>query len=400
MVYSLDDQVEEETELEKKIRRGMKKIEKLDRILTQKLETEREVKRERFALERDFQRQIQRLIEEKGVENVVGSQQLLSLCATTDLKEGSIDEDGDRDNDCANPIFATQIDSEFYKDSRRNITPTDQFPYDADDTSSTTPLLTKEQQAKVNKHNKRVDFIKRNINLASHFNETVALTDEEKKRLEELLADDNDLLIGNNPFSTPVIKDDGFKFSLENQQQMEEIDSKLRYFLSEDEYNSNILGESLSSSSMQSLQEDRSLLMSANVDNGNYIETECGEKVLNDGATQRNMVQRLCDIEKRLQQLRLEATSPASGCEDESGLSSWQRRIDPDLLRSLLDVDLRLTSDSRSICDSVRTNSVVCFDEIFDTDGNDIPLPVDATSVDSTLEANFLSETEELDHQD
>ena len=377
----------------------MKKIEKLDRILTQKIETEREVKRERFAVEKDFQRQIQRLIDEKGVENVVGSQQLLSLCAATDLKEETINQD----DDFPSPIFATQIDSEFYKDNGENqkAQRSSENQHRArSSTDSPRSATTKdgEQQEK-----KKVDFIKRNINLASQYNETVALTEEEKKRLEELLADDNDLFIGENPFTTPAIKDDGFRLSLENQKQMENIDEKLRDFLSEDEYNSNILGESQSSTSIHSLQEDRSLT------NTDHAEThvECGEKVLNDGVAQRNMVQRLCDIEKRLQELRLEATTPTSDNEDSDSTTTTPRShqqgrlIDPDLLRSLLDVDSRLTSESRSICDSVRTNSVACFDgdddEIIGTDCNSTPLPVvdGGSSVDVSLDVHDVSSDNE-----
>lgn len=379
----------------------MKKIEKLDRILTQKIETEREVKRERFALEKDFQRQIHRLIDEKGVENVIGSQQLLSLCAATDLKEESINQDIDND-DFPHPIFTTQIDSEFYKDGDGNCTEV-QSPEDEVRSTDSPRSSTKGDKQKIYKQ--RVDFIKRNINLASQYNETVALTDEEKNRLEELLADDNDLLIGENPFSTPAIKDDGFRLSLENQQQMEDIDTRLRDFLSEDEYNSNILGESQSSTSIHSLQEDRSLLTLTDKNH------ECGEKVLNDGVAQRNMVQRLCDIEKRLQELRFEATTPTSGDDDLDSTTTTPRSqqqgrlIDPDLLRSLLDVNSRLTSESRSICDSVRTNSVSCFEGDGDDESvvgngcNNSSLPIDVSLDIHDVSDNDNDEEEEEEEE-
>ena len=322
----------EETELERKIRKGLKKIEKLDKILTEKIQKEREVKRERFALEKDFQTQIQTLIQEKGVENVVGSQQLLSLCAATDFKPNE-----DFDDDFANPIFSTQIDSQFYE--KRNSPP--QSNDQKEDTESDSNTDKKNRKDK-----NKTDFIKRNINLASHFNETVALTDEEKKRLEELLCDDTDLLIGENPFSTPAIKDDGFRFSIEDQKLIEDIDLRLKEFLSEEEYNSAMLSESQTTvSSMTSTTHfDEEITSVENL-------ATCGEKVLNEGHDQRNMMQRLNAIEEKLQQLRLTADSPS------------YEKIDPDLLRSLLNVDSRMTSDSKSICDSVRTNSEICFDD-------------------------------------
>ena len=381
----------------------MKKIEKLDRVLSQKMETEREVKRERFALERNFQQQIKQLIHEKGVENVVGSHQLLSLCATSEAdqhrRESLMMEDV---GDFTDPIFTTQIDSQFYDRGRNSSSNSKtQLPDNIDDEiGSTTSDNDKGQSGDKKRSKKKVDFIKRNVNLASHFNETVALTDEEKARLEELLSDENDLLIGENPFSTPSLrKEDGFQLSLENQEHMEEIDSKLRDFLTEDEYNVNILGESLSSSvGLHSLQGDHLnsaaevrketilLSMKGGAQDawgtiGNNAEL-CGEAVLNERITQRNMVQRLCDIEKRLKELRVGASSPTSTCcddnvdyDDDGNLLNEHRvaaTIDPDLLRALLDVDSRLTSDSKSICDSVRTNSVVCYDGGAESDYDDV----------------------------
>ncbi|XP_066922511.1 fibrous sheath-interacting protein 1-like [Clytia hemisphaerica] len=320
----------EETELERKIRKGLKKIEKLDKILTDKIEKEREVKRERFALERDFQTQIQTLIQEKGLENIVGSQQLLSLCAATDLKPNE-----DCDDDFTNQIFSTQIDSQFYE-KRNSSSQSNDLSEDVEDDSNT------EKKSKKDKN--KTDFIRRNIHLASHFNETVALTDEERKRLEELLSDDTDLLIGENPFSTPAIKDDGFRFSINDQKLIEDIDLQLKEFLSEEEYNSAMLSESQTTvSSMTSTRFDEEFTSVEGL-------AACGEKVLNEGHDQRNMVQRLNAIEEKLQQLRLTADSPT------------YEKIDPDLLRSLLNVDSRMTSDSRSICDSVRTNSEICFE--------------------------------------
>ena len=124
------------------------------------------------------------------------------------------------------------------------------------------------------------------------------------------------------------------------------------------------------------------------------------------------MVQRLCDIEKRLQELRFEATTPTSGDDDLDSTTTTPRSqqqgrlIDPDLLRSLLDVDSRLTSESRSICDSVRTNSVSCFegdgydDSVIGTDTNNTPLPIDTSVVDVSLDIHDVSDNDNEEEEE
>ena len=279
------------------------------------------MKRERVALERDFHKQVQTLIEEKGVENIVGSQQLLSLCAPVEIGN---------DDEYIDSIFATQIDSEFYKDHSASN--------DGSDETGNSKLNCEGKRKDGDEQKNKTNFIRRNIDLASHANEVIALTDEEKRRLDELLADDNDLLIGENPFSTPVLKNDGFQFSIDDKKTLDDIDERLKNFLSEDEFNSGILSQSQTSIASSVPNHEEYVLP-------NEQNTQCGEKVLNEGQSQRGMVHRLCEIEKKLQKLRINVDSPTF------------EKIDPDLLRSLLEVDSRMTSDSKSICDSVMSCS-------------------------------------------
>ena len=49
---------EEESEMDAKIRKGLEKVKKLDKILLEKCEYEREVKEERRNMEREFQSQV------------------------------------------------------------------------------------------------------------------------------------------------------------------------------------------------------------------------------------------------------------------------------------------------------------------------------------------------------
>ena len=51
------------------------------------------------------------LIQEKGADNVCGSQQLLYLCSSADRPEACEDIDEPH-----SPIFPTQIDIEYYKE--------------------------------------------------------------------------------------------------------------------------------------------------------------------------------------------------------------------------------------------------------------------------------------------
>lgn len=358
------------------------------------MELEREVKRERLALEKTFLRQVQTLIEEKGSENVAGYQQLMCLCAPTDRDDVVVDETAH--DDTVQPIFTTQIDdSNYYSQEPDKISVTEEVGGKKSNTKSKDKQCAAEKGMKNSKKSK--DFIQRNIKLASLASETIALTIEEKKRLEELLDNDSDLLIGDNPFSTPIIKDGGFCFSIEEQKTLESIDERLKEFVPVDEYET-ILSQSQSSISLseQSVKsctttststgnEQIDELTRGGVDVKSVPDVECGEQVLREEHQKRTMVQRLNDIERKLQELRNNIDGSS-----EEGVTACT--IDPDLLRQLLDTNSRLTSSSKSICESFRTNSII-YDNEDDIDiCSIVSQSLTITSVEDDVESESTAE--------
>ncbi|XP_057316845.1 fibrous sheath-interacting protein 1-like [Hydractinia symbiolongicarpus] len=319
----------ESKEVDRRVKRGLKKIQKLDKVLAEKLEEEREVKKERRALEKEFQTQVQELLKEKGSEKICGSQQLLSLCSSTDRPD-IIEEN-------IASIFTTQLNAEYYQDERK-------LPQQKNDLKGEDP---REGTPDKKDKKKTRDFIKRNIQLASQANELIQLTEEERKRLDELLADDSDLLLVDNPFTVPSLSISGFQFSKEEQTALESIDTKLKEYLPDEDYRFAILDEELSDDVSIIAESVRTETLRNDLCENN--EVNCGERVLQDEQNERSMLSRLNDIEARLKSLRLE--------EDDN-----HANIDPELLRRLLDVDSRLTSSSTSICDSLRSGSTFLHD--------------------------------------
>ena len=335
-----------ESELDVKIRKGLEKVRKLDKVLYEKMEIEKEVKRSRRAVEQEFQSQVAKLIQEKGADKVCGSQKLLYLCASSDRSEYA------EDDDIIEPIFPTQIDAEHYKDKSDDIpisNPlTERTPENRDATENGEKLEKKSKKGR--------DFVKRNIQLASQAQELIPLTDEEKKRLDELLADDSDLLLVENPFSAPSTSISGYQFSNEELVTLEKIDTQLKQLIPIDEFTLAIGDSQLNEVQKHDDSWSRDGGESSSTRYGEIVipEGKCGEYVLQEGYDERTVICRLRNIEEKLAQLQFN---------EEGGAESL---IDPDLLRKLLDVDSRLTSGSISICDSLRSKSVL-YSDIGDT---------------------------------
>ena len=176
------------------------------------------------------------------------------------------------------------------------------------------------------------------------------LTDEEKRRLDELLADDSDLLMVDNPFTNnnAVGAHVGFQFSEDEQTALRNIDAQLKEFIPSEEYSITV-GEDASFD--DSLSTHSKMTTCTEGMESMYLRANCGEQVLQEGGDERRDVCRLRDIEARLKHLQT-----IEDMEESEG-SVCGGRLDPDMLRRLLDVDSRLTSDSVSICESLRSKS-------------------------------------------
>jgi len=324
-----DEQQAIENEIDKKIRKGLNKIQKLDTILAKKVKREKQVKKERRAFEKEFHLQVQNLINEKGKENILGSQQLLTLCNSSD---------GSKEDENHESIFTTQIDAEFYNETLSDTKLSEKGGRNSKNKSPT------------KKNKSKFDFVNRNKELAGHAQDNVLLTEEERKRLDELLADDSNLLLVENPFSTqPLTNQNAYSYSDAEIRSIDDIDAKLRDLIPEDDYElvSIITQTPVDRSRLPTSPRDENIINHA-ISNSELglaeTDIECGERILQEKKDERELSQRLKNIDydlKRLQELENDDCYP----------------LDPDLLRRLIDSDSRLTSSSVSICDSVTSRS-------------------------------------------
>ena len=302
-----NNQNEEKENIDIKISKGLEQIQKLDKLLIEKCAYEKEVKRERKRFEKELQSEIRLLDNAKGT--VYRSKvHLKSVCSNSNSQENNSNSCSENNNAYITPIFHTQIGEKYYDSSEPNFQ--NIFEHKAE-------LFT----IQPNKSSK--DFIKRNVELASRAKCTIALTEGEEKRLFELLNEDNDSLLDNNPFlisTQSVIGDE--QVTENDRRKLDDIDEKLKEFLSNEEY---VL-----------LNEEVPISFNFLPDDSNG----CGEHVLQEKHDERTLKQKIKDIDDKLLDLK----------NDDNSL------IDPDILRRLLDNNLRLTSACTSICESVCSN--------------------------------------------
>jgi hypothetical protein len=136
------------------------------------------------------------------------------------------------------------------------------------------------------------DFIKRNIQLAKELGGTWALTDDEKQRLNQLLNEDEQ----ENIVALPNQQINGYLPSLNDNQRLKEIDELL-----EKEYYNPFLNHQLRRNNDNDI--DYSNIQQITNEENEQIENQFGEKVLKETRLQREYMQRLKQIDEKLEYL-------------------------------------------------------------------------------------------------
>jgi len=136
------------------------------------------------------------------------------------------------------------------------------------------------------------DFIKRNIQLAKELGGTWALTDDEKQRLNQLLNEDdqeNTIALSNQQLN-------GYLPSINDTQRLKEIDDLL-----EKEYYNPFLNHQLRRNNDNDI--DYSNIQQITNEENDQIENHFGEKILKETRLQREHMQRLKQIDEKLERL-------------------------------------------------------------------------------------------------
>lgn len=136
------------------------------------------------------------------------------------------------------------------------------------------------------------DFIKRNIQLAKELGGTYALTDDEKQRLNQILNEDDQ----ENTVALVNEQINGYLPSLHDTQRLKEIDDLL-----EKEYYNPLLNHQLRRNNDHDI--DYTNIQQITNEENEQIENQFGERILKETRLQREHMQRLKQIDEKLERL-------------------------------------------------------------------------------------------------
>ncbi|XP_041071055.1 fibrous sheath-interacting protein 1 [Carcharodon carcharias] len=247
------DHKAEDTQLEEAIA----KMKKLDKILVIKQEKERQVKKQGEELRKKLWEELESEELMECPEVAENTKRFLALTPA-----------GNGDDLMVTPIFHTQLPTEEferdnnerdqdYQDSGEGVKLTSEGKLPSE--ANTKNVQSKDARNQMFPQNriKVKDFIKKNIELAKEAKNPVLLTDDEKKRLAELLKNVDAETANNEDISVPwalsVAEREGYTPEPMDQQQLAEIDAKLQVFILDEDIP--MITSSLSSVQTQSYQE-------------------------------------------------------------------------------------------------------------------------------------------------
>ncbi|XP_066279328.1 fibrous sheath-interacting protein 1-like [Branchiostoma lanceolatum] len=357
-----------------KLRAAIKKMEKLDRILAKKMLREKEVKRQRMDLFKRLKDEMGDIKPEGRDEQKEVSHNTMKFLALAppDSHNQVVYEESPE----FVPVFQTQTEEDGRstassktgshattdRSTIRGTSGGQNSRASSQHSSVAGAASGKEDQRRRRREKKKSsskeggsgdkekpDFIKRNIQLASDANSLIAMTDDEKKRLEELLENidtEEDSQAADtpvNPFQLALVPGTGFTPEEDDMKALRDIDSKLQVLLPPHDY------ESICSSPRNfDIQNDELFQMT---DLRSTLDVmQLGERVLRDTRQVRDQQHRLQDIERELEELQtqveLEMESPS--------LSEYQLQA---LLDQCAQVSSRATSETQSLQESLSPRS-------------------------------------------
>ncbi|XP_038641633.1 fibrous sheath-interacting protein 1 isoform X2 [Scyliorhinus canicula] len=236
------------------------KMKKLDKILVMKQEKERQVKKQGEELRKKLWEELEEKSEKEtqkkassrnmntGISVAEKSEELVECpeVAENTKRFLALTPTGNDDDPMVTPIFHTQLPIEEYErdnsESEQDYQDNDEGVTWTSEAKLPSAANTKNFQSKDSRNQmfpqnriKVKDFVKKNIELAKEAKNPVLLTDDEKKRLAELLTN-VDAETSNNedtsvPWALSVVDREGYTPEPMDQQQLAEIDAKLQVFI-------------------------------------------------------------------------------------------------------------------------------------------------------------------------
>uniref|UniRef100_UPI00398E743B fibrous sheath-interacting protein 1 n=1 Tax=Pristiophorus japonicus TaxID=55135 RepID=UPI00398E743B len=338
----LDDKAED-SQLEEAI----VKMERLDKILVMKQEKERQVKKQGEELRKKLWEELEERIK-KETQKKASSRNVntgISVAEKSANPEGFVECPEVAENTMrflalsptrngedleVTSIFHTQLPMEEYDGGNSERDQDYQGSAEGVKLSSDDSSKTVQNKDIRNQMFKVKDFVRKNIELAKEAKNLVLLTDDEKRRLAELLKN-VDVETSNNedtsvPWAISVAGRDGYTPEPMDQQQLAEIDVKLQVFVLAEDFP--MITNSRSSAQTHNYQGSVS----------SHVETGPGDEILAQLRDEREHHLRMGEIEQQLKSL--ETASNEFATDGSPNLSE-------DQLTSLLDVCIQCQSLGR-----------------------------------------------------
>uniref|UniRef100_A0A670JWK1 Fibrous sheath-interacting protein 1 n=1 Tax=Podarcis muralis TaxID=64176 RepID=A0A670JWK1_PODMU len=307
-VSSAYPQDSKEKDVDPRILKAIKKMERLDQILANKQSQERAIKKQgremRTKLWEDFQSMTSRS-SSVVTEEAENTRRFLAL--TTPSPEMP-DSPAAEEDEMFVSVFHTQIHPENYGNNSRQTK-------QGDDRTRSSIKKMENMTKKSETTSKKTDFVKKNIELAKDSVNQVAMPEEDKKRLSELLKDTEDesseLQVTQEEATTMLAPGEGYTPEPLEYHHLTEINAKLKLVISDGN-----LSADQNSCSIVSKQIYQDSLAYAN----RKLETIPGEKVLRDTKEERDQHNRLKEIDQQLK--NLEGTPDVLPCLSEEQLNA------------------------------------------------------------------------------
>ncbi|XP_785087.2 fibrous sheath-interacting protein 1 [Strongylocentrotus purpuratus] len=284
------------------LKKAIKKMRKLDRILNTRVTREKEVKRQRKMLHYQLEVELEAIKEEGGGKSKEASENTTRFLAL--VPPVSHDEGVNMEDIPSTPVFATQPPEGSSPSHKTSSSSEHSSPgrtvgqsRRASKTSPRDHLRRPRPPGASNQGRKEdePDFIHRNIQLASDAGNLIAMTDDEKKRLEDMLSEvvvlagEPDEGSSGNSLQLKHIPGSGYTPDADSQMLLQDIDEKLKNLLPSDDF--------MDICSTPSMLGDRR-------ESFNPAAFDLGERILKDTKIEQSQQQRLKNIEQELVSLQ------------------------------------------------------------------------------------------------
>ncbi|XP_014390258.1 PREDICTED: fibrous sheath-interacting protein 1 [Myotis brandtii] len=294
-------------EFDSQLQDAIQKMNRLDKILMKKQYREKEVKKQGLEMRIKLWEDLKSAKHREALPSNEEMQNTKKFLALTAASEQTVDPSRCKHEDTVFSVFHTQVPPEEYENQMQNANQDFTCVVERNESlikAEKNPFSNTEKIELRGKHSQ--DFIKRNIELAKNSGKPEVMIDREKKRLVELLKDlddrDSGLSSSGGDLSVCLVPGEGYTLAVTQHQQLAEIDTKLQEF-------SAASPTTFSFSPGLGDQNDQEPDLS---DDERNMEITPGEKVLRNTKEQRDMQNRLREIDEKLRKMKENVLDSAS----------------------------------------------------------------------------------------